>query len=70
MLRHFILAYADSADLIEFEDMVIQRVNKDKNLNLFTAVRGPVALGFIEVDMVIPVHLADPHACVLHCVCV
>lgn len=40
----------------------MKQVNGDKSLNLFTAARGPVARGFIEVDMVIPIHLSDPHA--------
>ena len=39
----------------------MQEVNKDKSLNLFAPIGGLVAWGFIKVDMVILIHLADPH---------
>lgn len=40
----------------------MQEVNIDKSLNLFAPIGGLVAWGFIEVDMVILIHLADTHS--------
>lgn len=40
----------------------LSQVNNDKSINLLAALRGLVAQGFIEVHMVILIHLADPHS--------